>query len=201
MKTPMRAGNSLLVRLALTSAGVLMLAGAAYAAGGGEHGGITPAKMDDFIWRTVNFLVFAGILIKLAAKPAKAFFAQRSQDIAQTLDDLEAQKAAAEKAVADAEARLAAVAAEREGIIKQFVAEGEAEKAKIVQKAEMVAERIKEMAAMTISSETKKAAQELKKEVAVQATQLAEEILRKQITFTDHQQLVEEYLNKVVEKH
>jgi F0F1-type ATP synthase membrane subunit b/b' len=33
------------------------------------------------------------------------------------------------------------------------------------------------------------------------ATQLAEDLLRQKITFADHQQLVEEYLQKVVEKH
>jgi F-type H+-transporting ATPase subunit b len=191
--------TSRLAGLILGGAAVLAGAGAACAAGG--EAGITPAKMQDFIWRTVNFLVFAAILIKLVTKPAKAFFAQRSQDIAQTLDSLEAQKDAAVQALKAAEERLAAVAAEREQILRQFIAEGEMEKAKIVEKAEMVAQRLKEMAAMTISQETKKAAQNLKVEVALQATQLAEEILRKQITFTDHQQLVEEYLNKVVEKH
>jgi len=200
MKTPTHATRPWLAGPVLGAAAVLAGAGAALAAGG-EQGGITPAKIQDFIWRTVNFLVFAGILIKLVMKPAKTFFAQRSQGIAQSLDDLEAQVAAAEQALKDAEARLAAVAAEREKLIQQFIAEGEVEKAKILQKAEMVAQRIKEMAAMSISQETKKAALELKREVALQATQLAEEILKKQITFTDHQALVKEYLDKVVEKH
>ena len=54
---------------------------------------------------------------------------------------------------------------------------------------------------LTIEQETKKAAQQLKQEVAAQATQLAEDLLTKQITFADHKQLVEEYLQKVVEKH
>jgi len=179
----------------------LVLTGAAWAGGGGEHGGMDPAKISDFIWRSVNFLVFAAILIKLAVKPIKQFFASRSEGIAQTLEELEAKKAAAAQALAEAEAKLAAVAAEREKIISQFIAEGEAEKAKILEKAEMVAARLKEMAAITIEQETKKAAQQLKQEVAAQATQLAEDLLKKQITFADHKQLVEEYLQKVVEKH
>ncbi len=178
----------------------LTLTGAAWASGGG-HGGMDPAKVSDFIWRSVNFLVFAAILIKLAVKPAKQFFAGRSQEIADTLQDLEAKKAAAAAALKEAEAKLAAVGAERDKIISQFMAEGEAEKAKILEKAEMVAARLKEMAALTIEQETKKAAQQLKQEVAAQATQLAEELLKKQITFADHKQLVEEYLQKVVEKH
>jgi len=179
----------------------LLAVSVALASGGGEGHGISPAKISDFIWRTVNFLVFAAILVKLVAKPAKEFFAKRSADIGTTFEELEAQKAAAEEALAAAEARLAQVAAERDQIIQHFIAEGELEKGKIIQKAEMVAARIKEMAMLSIEQETKKAAQELKKEVAEQATQMAEELINKQITSTDQEQLVEEYLQKVVEKH
>ena len=181
----------------------LLAATMALAAGGGEAQGITPEKIQDFIWRSVNFLVFAGLLFYILTKkfPVKDIFAKRSQEIAQSLEDLETQKAAAEKALADAEARLAKVAAEREQLLKQFVAEGEVEKAKIIEKAEMVAARIKDMAALSIAQETKKAAQQLKKEVAEQATQLAEELIKKKITPADQNKLVEEYLQKVVEKH
>ncbi len=180
---------------------LLGVATVALAAGGGEHGGVTEAKMQDLIWRTFNFIVFAAILIKLAVRPAKEFFASRAQSIAQSLEELEAKKQAAEAALAAAETRLKEVEKERERLIQQFVAEGELEKAAILKKAEMVAQRIKEMARMTIEAETKRAAQELKREVAEQATRLAEQMIREKLTFTDHQRLVEEYLEKVVEKH
>jgi len=188
---------------ALGFGAVLALAGAAAASGGGGHGGIDPAKVTDLILRTVNFAVFAGILIFLLAKKVKVkdIFANRSQEIAKTLDDLQAEKDAAAKELAEMEAKLAAVAAEREKIIQQYIAEGELEKAKILEKAEMVAARIKDLAALTISQETKKAAQELKTEVADMATKLAEDLLKEKVTFADQQQLVEEYLKKVVEAH
>lgn len=180
---------------------LLGVAHVALAAGGGEHGGVTEAKMQDLIWRTFNFIVFAAILIKLAVRPAKEFFASRAQSIAQSLEELEAKKQAAQAALAAAETRLKEVEKERERLIQQFVAEGELEKAAILKKAEMVAQRIKEMARMTIEAETKRAAQELKREVAEEATRLAEKMIREKLTFTDHQRLVEEYLEKVVEKH
>ncbi len=182
----------------------LLLAGAALASeAGGHHGGIDPAKLSDLIWRTVNFLVFAGLLGYILVKkfPVKDLFAARAKEIAQTLEDLEAKKAAAMEAVKAAEALLAQVAAEREKIIKQYIAEGENEKVKILDKANLVAERIRQMAAMTIEAETKKAAQELKEEVVALATKLSEELIKQRITPADHQQLVEEYLNKVVERH
>jgi F-type H+-transporting ATPase subunit b len=184
-------------------AGLLLagVAAASEAAHGGGHGGISPEKIQDLIWRTVNFLVFAGILIKLVAKPAKKFFAQRSQDVATTLEEMEARQAASEAAVKAAEARLAEVAKERQQLIQQYMAEGEMEKAKILDKANLVAARIKEMAAFTIEQETKKAAQNLKEEVVGLATQMATDMIAEKATYADQQGLVEEYLKKVVETH
>lgn len=183
---------------------VLLLAGvaaASEAAAGGGHGGISAEKMQDLLWRTVNFVVFAGILIYLVAKPAKNFFAQRTQDVATNLEEMAAKQAEFEAAVAAAEARLAAVAKERQSVIQQFMAEGEMEKAKILDKANLVAARIKEMAAFTIEQETKKAAQSLKEEVVGLATQMATDMIKEKATYADQQGLVEEYLKKVVETH
>ena len=183
---------------------VLLLAGvaaASEAAAGGGHGGISAEKLQDLLWRTVNFVVFAGILIYLVAKPAKNFFAQRTQDVARNLEEMAAKQAEFEAAVAAAEARLAAVAKERQGVIQQFIAEGEMEKAKILDKANLVAARIKEMAAFTIEQETKKAAQSLKEEVVGLATQMATDMIKEKATYADQQGLVEEYLKKVVETH
>jgi F-type H+-transporting ATPase subunit b len=176
---------------------VLLLAGVAAA----SEGGITAEKMQDLLWRTVNFVVFAAILIKLVAKPAKNFFAQRTQDVATNLEEMAAKQAEFEAAVAAAEARLAAVAKERQSVIQQFIAEGEMEKAKILDKANLVAARIKEMAAFTIDQETKKAAQSLKEEVVGLATQMATDMIKEKATYADQQGLVEEYLKKVVETH
>ncbi len=192
------AGTLTGLAAALALAGVALASEAAH---GGGHGGIDPAKLSDLLWRTVNFVVFAAVLIKLVAKPAKNFFGQRSQEIAQSLDDLEAKKATAAAALKEAEARLAEVAQEREAIIKQYMAEGELEKAKILDKANVVAERIKEMAALTIQQETRKATQKLREEVADLATKLAEDLIKEKATFADQQVLVEEYLKKVVEAH
>jgi F-type H+-transporting ATPase subunit b len=182
----------------------LLLVGAAVAseaAHGGGHGGVSPEKIQDLLWRSVNFVVFAAILIKLLAKPTKKFLTQRTQDVAETLEDVEAKLAAAATAVQAAETRLAEVAQAREKIIQQYMAEGEMEKAKILDKANLVAERLKEMAAFTIEQETKKATQNLREEVVGLATQMATDMIKKKATSADQQGLVEEYLKKVVETH
>lgn len=179
-----------------------VLAGTAWASGGEHgHGAIDPAKLDDLLWRTVNFVVFAAILYKLAAKPVKEFFGKRKADISSEIQELETQKIKVQKALKEAKTQLAAVAAEREQIIQQYIAEGEAEKAKIIAKAEQSAQRLKDMAAMTIAAETKKAAAELKQEIVETAVKLSEQIIKEKIVPEDQQRLVDDYLAKVVEAH
>lgn len=180
----------------------LFLAGSAWASAAGGHGGvIDPAKLPDLLWRTVNFVIFAGILYKLAAKPIKTFFAGRKTEISTELQDLETEKIKVQKALKEAKAQLAAVAAERDQIIQQYIAEGEAEKVKIIEKAEQTAQRLKDMAAMTIEGETKKAAAELKREIVETAVKLSEQIIKEKIVPEDQQRLVDDYLAKVVEAH
>ena len=59
---------------------VLMLMISTYAlASGAEHG------QTDIVQRTVNFLLFAGLVWYLVAEPAKNYFASRSQGIADEL--------------------------------------------------------------------------------------------------------------------
>jgi F-type H+-transporting ATPase subunit b len=196
----MRIGTIKGLMLGLISG--LFMVGAAWASeAGGHHGGIDPAKLPDLLWRTVNFVIFAGILYKLAAKPIKMFFAGRKAEIGTELQDLETEKIKVQKALKEAKAKLAAVAAERDQIIQQYVAEGEAEKAKIIEKAEQTAQRLKDMAVMTIEGETKKAAAELKKEIVETAVKLSEQIIKDKIVPEDQQRLVDDYLAKVVEAH
>jgi F-type H+-transporting ATPase subunit b len=179
------------------------MVGAAWAseAGGHGHGGIDPAKLPDLLYRTINFVIFAGILYWLAAKPIKNFFAGRKAEISTELQDLETEKIKVQKALKEAKAQLTAVAAERDQIIQQYIAEGEAEKAKIIEKAEQTAQRLKDMAVMTIEGETKKAAADLKREIVETAVKLSEQLIKERIVPEDQQRLVDDYLTKVVEAH
>lgn len=75
------------------------------ASGGGEHAGT------DILPRTINFLIFAGILWYLLATPLRNFFSGRSKEIAERLDSVQEKlretkrmKAEAERGVEDAKA-------------------------------------------------------------------------------------------------
>ncbi len=61
---------------------ITMLSTYALASGGGDGG-------TDIVQRTVNFLLFAGLIWYLIAEPAKNFFATRSQSIADELQKVQ----------------------------------------------------------------------------------------------------------------
>jgi F-type H+-transporting ATPase subunit b len=60
-----------------------MISTYALASGGAEHAGT------DIVQRTVNFLLFAGLIWYLIAEPVKSYFAGRSQGIADELNKVQ----------------------------------------------------------------------------------------------------------------
>ncbi len=61
----------------------LMISTYAFASGGAEGAGT------DIVQRTVNFLLFAGLIWYLIAEPVKSYFAGRSQGIADELNKVQ----------------------------------------------------------------------------------------------------------------
>ncbi len=80
---------------------LLMMTGYAVASTGAGEGGT------DIVERTINFLIFAGILYYLLAEPVKGFFTGRTAGIATDLEKVQEKlresKAAKEAALADVE--------------------------------------------------------------------------------------------------
>jgi F-type H+-transporting ATPase subunit b len=78
---------------------LLMMAGYAFASSGSGEGGT------DIVQRTVNFLIFAGILYYLLAEPIKGYFNGRSAGIASELEKVQEKlrESKAEKEAAAAE--------------------------------------------------------------------------------------------------
>lgn len=162
-------------------------------------GGISSAKIWDFVWRCLNFAVlFIGLYI-LLKKPIAQFFSGRVDNISQTFAEFEEKKAKAEATFKALEGKLANLEAERENILAEYVKAGEEEKAKIIAQAHITAERIKSMAQVTIAQEISQAKAQLMAEVAGMAAAMAEDLVKKHINDEDQDRLVEEYLTKVVQ--
>ncbi|MHC3994000.1 F0F1 ATP synthase subunit B [Thiomicrolovo sp. ZZH C-3] len=78
----------------------LFVSASLFASSGAEHGAT------DILPRTVNFLIFAGILWYLLAKPVKGFFTGRAGEIADRLNSIQEKLRASEAEKVAAEARV-----------------------------------------------------------------------------------------------
>jgi F-type H+-transporting ATPase subunit b len=189
---------------------LLVYAGLVYASSGGEGGaaghgeaashggGETTARLLDLLYRSINFIIFFGVLFFLLKKPLKQALADRRDSIQQELQDLEAKRDEANREFQALEKRISNIKEEREVILAEYKAEAEKEKQKIIDNAEKTASRIIDQSQITIQQEIRKANQALRQEMSEMAVRMAEELLKKNITENDQKVLIGEYLAKVV---
>lgn len=184
--------------IALLVVFVAFLAVGEVLAAGGGHGESSFDKGKDLIWRTMNFVVLAGVLIFLLKKPLAKALASRRQGIKEELDDLEKQKQEAQEELREYQEKLNQLDKEIEKIVADYIKEGEAVKDKIIEEAKASAEKLQEQAKKNIEHEFEKARRSLKAEMADQAVAMAEELIKKNIKDEDQERIVNEYLEKVV---
>jgi len=192
--------RSFRLSILLSLAFVLLSAALAFASGGGEggHGG---TQWKDFAWKTLNAAMIIGFLVYLLGPKIKGFFAGRRQEIKESLESATAQKAEAEKQYREYAEKIDKASQEIDGIFEMIKAQGVVEKDKIIEDAHKVAQKMKEDAQARIEQELKKASGQLRAEAVALSVRMAEEILKKNITAQDHEAMVREYMDKVVNKN
>ena len=171
----------------------------AWAAGGG--GGDSAALWKDFAWRVFNFSILAGLLCWLLAGRIKGFFSGRRMEIKKALEEAERAKKEAEQKFREYEEKLTKATAEISGIVEMIKSQGVVERDKILADARIAAEKMKEDTKIRMDQELNQARKELREEAVSLSVQMAEEILKKTITPADHENMVKDYLSKVVIKH
>lgn len=170
-----------------------------YASGGGE--GHESSQWKGFAFKTVNAVLIIGFLVWMLAPKIKSFFAGRRQEIKESLESTAVQKADAEKQYREYAEKIDKASLEIDGIFEMIKAQGVVEKQKIIEDATKVAEKMKEDAQARLEQELKKASGQLRSEAVLLSVQMAEEILKKNITAQDHEAMVKEYMDKVVNKN
>jgi F-type H+-transporting ATPase subunit b len=170
-----------------------------YASGGGE--GHDSSQWKGFVFKTVNAVLIIGFLVWMLAPKIKSFFAGRRQEIKESLESTAVQKADAEKQYREYAEKIDKASLEIDGIFDMIKAQGVVEKQKIIEDANKVAQKMKEDAQARIEQELNKASSQLRSEAVILSVQMAEEILKKNITAQDHEAMVKEYMDKVVNKN
>ncbi len=149
-------------------------------------------------YKVMNFAVLAIGLFFVIRKPASQFLSTRIKDIKSQLDDLEEQKRVAENELIKYSDKLSKLEKEAETIIADYVKQGEEAKARILKEAENIAVRLEEQAGRNIEHEFEVARKELHEEIMGKAILKAEEKIKSNINSEDQDNLVDEYLKKVV---
>lgn len=170
-----------------------------------EHGGenahvsktITPVKLKDLFWRTVNFIALLVILIKFLGKPVGNALSGRQQQVISELEALTEKRDAAERSYKEFEKRLAGMEKEMDVVVQRAIAQAENEKVKILEDAEKAAEDIKRQAEAAIQAEIVEAKRNLRDDIADQAAVMAEELIVKNLTPEDQVNITEQYLDRI----
>ena len=127
----------------------------------------------------------------------KEFFAGRRTDIKASLEEAAAAKEEAEKKFKEYSTKLDKATEEIEGISDMIRAQGLTEKEKIIENARITAEKMEIDAQARIAQELKNASSQLRTEAVELSTQMAEEILKKNITKEDHENIVKDHLKNL----
>lgn len=172
------------------------------AEGGGHDASHDNERLWDLAYRFLNFTLLVIILFIVIRKTAvKDFFSSRRNEIRQKLDALKKEREDAETRHRELEKKLKEFETQKTDIIAQYEAEGALEKEKIIKEAEERAEQILLQADLTIQREMEAAKGRLKQQVVEAAANKAQELIEKEIKQNDHDQLIDEFIERVEKLH
>ena len=179
---------------------ILLFSAVVYASEGGGHEDNVKMWID-FAWRMFNFGILVWFLYWVAAKKIKEFFVDRRHNIKQTMEEKLAEKEDAEKKFKEYSLRLDKATEEIKDIFEMIKAQGLTEKEKIIEDAKKAAAKMIEDTQARMEQELKTARNQLRAEAAELSVAMAEELLKKNINRELHENMVKDYLDKVVKKH
>ena len=166
---------------------------------GGPHEGPKFLGLPAWIWKTVNMLLFIGLLWWLLGGPAKKFFGDRNASIRNAAEEAKARRAKADQLASDIQARLNQIEADVKAIQERAEAEGERQRRELTEAANAEAERMLANARAEVDSRLKHAKHELTEYAGELAAQRAEQIVREQITEADQKKIFAESVREVAE--
>ncbi|MGA3209169.1 MAG: ATP synthase F0 subunit B [Syntrophales bacterium] len=179
---------------------VVLTSAIAYASEGGGHED-TVKLWIDFAWRVFDFGILIWFLYWVAAKKIKEFFFDRRDNIKAAIEEKITEKEDTEKKFREYSLRLDKATEEIKGIFEMIKAQGLTEKEKIIEDAKKAAAKMIEDTQARMEQELKAARNQLRSEAAELSVAMAEELLKKNINRELHENMVKDYLDKVVKKH
>lgn len=166
------------------------------------------SKFENFIgfnpWTALltlfNLILVFLILKKFLFKPVKKMIDDRRKEIDDTYADAERAKAEAEQMKADYEKQIAGAKDEAAEIVRSAGNDARRESDEIIRSAKTEASAIKQKAMDDIALEKKKAVNEAKDDIVGIAMDIAGKVVEKELTQSDHEALIEDFIRKMGEE-
>ncbi len=151
--------------------------------------------INPLIPRTINVVIFFGILYFLLRKPTRDFFAERFARIRSVLERAAKEKAEAQARIRTIDERLAQLDSEVAKIKETARQEAIAESARLKAQTQTEIEKLRDTARREIEAAKQTALVELRQYTAANTVTLAEQIIRRELTPTDDAALLERASN------
>lgn len=149
------------------------------------------------IYPAINLALLLGVLVYFGRKPIQTFFRDRRAQIRGDLETAAQLRAEAEERCAELQRRLVNLDGEIESIRQLARERAESERTRILTDAEATAERIRADAGAAIDQELRRAREQLREDASDLAIELAGERLREQITDSDRDRLLDEFIDRI----
>ncbi len=148
-------------------------------------------------WQAVNLAIILGALIYFARKPVTEFFSTRRAQITSDLESAASLLSEAETRNSEIQRRLVDLESQLEEIRETTRRRAEEESERILAEANKTAARIQADATAAVEHELHRAQRALRAEAADLALELAGQLLREQVTDSDRERLLDEFITRV----
>jgi len=158
-------------------------------------------NLTDMIFAIVNFVILIAVLNKFLHKPILNMLDSRKKYVADNLEASRVAKEEAESIRAEHIAQTNKAKEEAKEIIAQAVKIAEKEKNEIVESAKIETKKISEEMQREIKAEKDKAMAEVRQVIVSTSILAAEKIVAKNLSFEDHEKMIDEFIKEVGEVH
>lgn len=166
---------------------------------GADHEEESYFGIPGWILKTLNMLLFAGLLYWLLKRPIGNAFAARGKAVRAAAEQARERREKADRLASDIQARLTQIEAEVVAIRERAETEGERQRRELIAAAEAEAAKILQSARNEVDNRLKLAKKELTEYAGELAATRAESILRETITDEDQRKIFRDSLTQVGE--
>lgn len=150
-----------------------------------------------FFWTILTFVFLSFVLSKFAWKPLLSALKEREDQINKSLDNAEKARLELEKINSESEEIISKARIEAQEIHSEAKMTAEKVKSELLEKANLDIKKLKDSSEQQIRVEKEKAISEIRKEVVGLSLIIAEKLIKKNLSKSDNETLIEETLNNL----